>query len=1189
MQETSASQFGQRYVLQQQIGAGGMGVVYRALDRLTNEPVALKRVSSTPSVATDITSVLDVRLALAQEFQTLASIRHPHIIGVRDYGFEPDGKPYFTMELLEKPRSILEVARREQALTARIELLIQTLQALAYLHRRSIVHRDLKPGNILVVNETIKLPNGTATSQRSAKVLDFGLATTELDADSIAGTPAYIAPEVLLGEAATVASDLYAVGVIAYEMLAERHPFDTSSLDKLISQTIETNPNLTPIITRWEKPTKTPETDETGEADEPAEQTEQADNGETLDHLSDIIEREQREDIDTLAGITNAPVTIQLDQAHTRALPPVEALPDLPLYPTLPGERPSHQLSIIVQRLLNKNPRARYQDAQDVIRDLSRAIGRSPQVETAATRDSYLQAAEFVGRREELRQLLAALEQAQERKGSFWLITGESGVGKSRLLDELRIRALVRSIGVARGQTNAAARPYQLWRDPLRQLILDVPLDDSDAATLQPIIPDLSTLIGRVIPPRMAQIDPEQAQKQLISTMVKLFEQRQAPILILLEDLHWAGSESIDLLNQLRRTLEHGDLPIMIVASLRDDEGTPLPASLQNAHTLPLKRLDEPDIVRLTTFMLGPKARQREELIDLVRRESEGNVFFLIEVIRVLAGLAGELQRIGEVALPPQIFAGGIERIIQRNLHRVPAEYLPLLEAAALIGRHLELPLLEAIAPKMNLPEWLLVISEAGVLEIQNEKWQFRHEKFRDGLIHDLPPETRRAHHVKIATALEQLSSSNRDRAAMLADHWTQAGDLRRALPRLIEAGEQAYQISAYTEARRFFEQALSILEEADWIEVVENLEKHRSLLLLWLAKVNMRQNVYGEATDLLQEVLLLTGITHEQEKEAEANLLLGQTSMYLGEPENAIMFFEQAQTRYRTLNNLAGLADAMRGLARLAAVRGDMPKAGEYLTSSLALSREANNRWMISKVLTDLGRVEATQGHFGAARGYLQESLEIYTRLGNLEGMANVLLDLGQSYIFENNLPEARQYFIRSLALYRKVGSPRAPADVLNNLGYIALLQDALPKAREYFEECIEIYRNIGFEWGLANSLANLGHTFARLNDAPSARQHYRDALHHAKALGAVPLVLEVLVGFTSLMKDEPTRAVRWLALATQHPACSPDTATLAEPILKELREKLAPEAFESAFQQGAKEDLDEAINQLLVDKAAA
>src|SRR5262249_39124863 len=134
----------------------------------------------------------------------------------------------------------------------------------------------------------------------------------------------------------------------------------------------------------------------------------------------------------------------------------------------------------VLERLLEKSPENRYADAYEVITALSKAINEPVPQETVAIRESFLQAAQFIGREKELNQLTDALSETMMRRGSTWLIGGESGVGKSRLLDELRIRTLVRGALVLHGQGVAeGGLAYQLWREPLRRLLLSTDLSDA--------------------------------------------------------------------------------------------------------------------------------------------------------------------------------------------------------------------------------------------------------------------------------------------------------------------------------------------------------------------------------------------------------------------------------------------------------------------------------------------------------------------------------------------------------------------------------------------------------------------------------------------------------------------------------------------------------------------------------------
>src|SRR5579864_7135876 len=237
---TKSVMIGNRYLLTEKLGEGGMGMVFRAVDRLTGKAIALKQVttgvpdplSSSPGKSTDM------RLSLAREFQVLSSLRHPNIIGVLDYGFDEAKQPFFTMDLVEEPQTVVE-AGHQQPIATKIDLINQVLQALNYLHRRGILHRDLKPNNILVTKGQVK-------------VLDFGLSLARgqsEDEEKVAGTLSYLAPEALLGKPLDETSDLYAVGVVVYEMLVGTHPFGSGDINEMVQNILTSKPDLSGLNT----------------------------------------------------------------------------------------------------------------------------------------------------------------------------------------------------------------------------------------------------------------------------------------------------------------------------------------------------------------------------------------------------------------------------------------------------------------------------------------------------------------------------------------------------------------------------------------------------------------------------------------------------------------------------------------------------------------------------------------------------------------------------------------------------------------------------------------------------------------------------------------------------------------------------------------------------------------------------
>ncbi|MCC6620124.1 MAG: serine/threonine protein kinase, partial [Deltaproteobacteria bacterium] len=222
-----------RYQLDQKIGEGGFGSVYRATHLQMGTDVAVKvmhgSLSYTPSAPK--------RFAL--EARRSAQLRHPHTISVFDFGTTDDGLLYLVMELLEG-RPLSAVLREEGALAPdrAVHVLDQTLQALDAAHSQGVVHRDLKPDNIFLVR--------VGDDPDFVKILDFGIAKTadqggELTATGVlVGTPAYMSPEQCEGKELDGRSDLYALGCVAYMLLAGRPPFvSTTPVAYLLAHTQE--------------------------------------------------------------------------------------------------------------------------------------------------------------------------------------------------------------------------------------------------------------------------------------------------------------------------------------------------------------------------------------------------------------------------------------------------------------------------------------------------------------------------------------------------------------------------------------------------------------------------------------------------------------------------------------------------------------------------------------------------------------------------------------------------------------------------------------------------------------------------------------------------------------------------------------------------------------------------------------
>lgn len=949
-----------RYQLHEKLGQGGMGIVHRATDRLTGNSVALKQLrlspiqerTSTPSLSS---SSPDVRLLLGHEFQTIASLHHPHIISVLDYGFDTHRQPYFTMPYLQNARTILQAAAT-LPLDDRIRLIQQMLEAVAYLHRRGILHRDLKPENVLVVDDGVR-------------VLDFGLAMIKGQTSSSAGSWYYMAPELLLEQPASEASDLYALGVLAYELLTGCYPFDKHHPD-LIGQILEADPDLTP-------------------------------------------------------------------------LPPA--------------------LANVVGNLLAKQPEARYQQANGAMLAFSAAVGQPLPAETQAIRESYLQAAAFVGRENELARLRTALRAALVGQGSIWLVGGESGVGKSRLLDELRIQALVSGAIVLQGQASGerGGSSYSIWQPILRNLLLLAELEDEAASMLKSVVPDIEALIGRPVAPPPA-LSGEAGQQRLLEAIVTLFQQQTQPLLLLLEDLQWAG-EALFVLRHLQTLVP--TMPLLIVGSYRADEAPHLPQEVAEAKVLPLSRLSATAVSQLTHAMLGDLAN-RPEIATFLQQETEGNAFFLVETVRTLAEEAGRLGAIGNQPLPPHLFPQGVQAVVQRRLGQLPARERPLLEMSAIIGRQINEPVLRHLFPAHDLERWLLACGETAVFDFHHGTWRFAHDKLREGLLMDIPAAQQQTMHRQVAQTLIHLAPNQSQTAAIVAHHWHQAGDKEQAAHYYYLAGDAAAHAYANPEAIRYYSQALA--------------------LTLTLAQTNAT----GERVAQLTHVY-----TH-----------LARTLELNAQVDKALALYEEMEATAQALAaptlELAALVG--QGQIRCTGTPYFNPEQGEQLSQrGLTLAQAVGDAVAEAKINWNLLNLYRYSDKMGAAKERGERALALLHPYDLPEQKAFALNDLSHVYRSLGLSAQSQSCLTQAIGLWRQINNLPMLADSLSTGCFVAAYTGNYAQAIAFADEAYAVSSAIHNIWGQSYSRWYVGNAYWELGQPSQALRLMDDGIRWGEESG--------------------------------------------------------------------------------------
>jgi predicted ATPase len=989
-----------RYIIHEKIGEGGMGAVYRATDRLAEHILAFKQVvvptwhyQVDNDTEDEIAEAL--RLALAHEFETLASLRHPNIISVLDYGFDEERRPYFTMDYIMGAKNILEAGSGLDTV-GKVNLVQQMLQALAYLHRRGILHRDLKPANVLVTHGT------------TVRILDFGLATTQHSTMQAAGSIPYIAPEVWEDQPHTEAADLYAVGIMAFELFAGRHPFDINS-QHFIDQVLYDPPNL---------------------------------------RLLDA----------------------------------------------------SPAITAVIGNLIDKTKESRYTSAEACITAFSQAIGQPIPEESIAIRESYLQAATFVGRTQEKETLLSALEDAKEGQGSAWLVSGESGVGKSRLLDEIGTQALVQGALVLRGQgvEDVGGLPFQLWRDALQRLVLTAELDDLAVGVLQSLIPDIGRLLQRQVLPA-PELDAAAARQRLISTITNLFSHQTRWVLLILEDLHWVEA-GLEILQQLTRLAPR--LPLLIVGSYRNDEQISLAEQLPLAKELRLNRLSPSEIAELSTSMLGSVGGNLN-VLSLLQRETEGNAFFLVEVVRALAEEAGRLSAIGEMSLPQQLFPQGIQTIVQRRLARVPQVAVPLLVGTAVAGRQLDLNLLPLLAGSSHttipVETWLATCAEAAVLELFNGNWRFAHDKLRAGILETIDQTSRIKWHQTIAQLIEQAYPDTPEQGAALVFHWHEAGNLAKERHYSHIAGTYALKQSLNESALLHFDRALALTHPSELLEQFELHLAHEQIFHI------LGQRDEQQATlAILSQIAIDLVEKQQEEKRAEVALRLANYAEATGDYATAITAAQQALRVARESSDTQSEVASYLVNGRTLLRQGKHEEAQNSFNKSLQAARSHGFTNLEADSLRWLGVLFYDTGQLEMAQQYYEQSLPLYRQLQNKQGESALYNNLSIAVFSQGNIEQSLISLEKAQQLDEEIGDREGLARVLSNLSSLYLDLGDFKIAETYATQGLNTCREIDVPFGECFNLINLSLTAHFLEDDAQAEQHSLEAVALAEKIGS-------------------------------------------------------------------------------------
>ncbi|MBN1898725.1 MAG: diguanylate cyclase [Spirochaetes bacterium] len=813
-----------RYQILENVGEGGMSIVYRAKDKVKKDHVAMKFLK--PGVTS---SYIEDRIRFKKEVEVISKFNHPHIIKVYSMG-EYNRIPYIVMELLQG-ESLLEIIARGKKFKIKecIEIINQVVDALRYVHLRGIIHRDLKPANIMLVGK-----------RNEVKLLDFGLAfimeLSEIkDEEEILGTFGYMSPEAtgIVNKPLDERSDLYSLGIMFYRLVTGELPFKGKKTSEILHKQVAMIPHRPGVVNK-----------------------------------------------------------------------------DLP-----------KELDDIIMKLLEKEPDLRYQSTAGLIHDLEK-VQKGARGFVIGTHDQKVKLTyrvRLVGRKKEYDQLTSLFNKAREQQGSLCLISGEPGIGKSRLVEELRTYAYEHQglffVGKCFDQENKM--PYQPFKDILDQYIrrmkhLSKTEREEETQRLKTAmgqqmgeIAKLNYNISEIFKdiPSLERLDTaEKENVRFRMACARFFSliSKEAMVLFL-DDLQWADEGSLNLLEEILKIVNRSS--VLILGTYRDtevDAGHSLSRIKKGAesreyalHEINLKLLNYERMRNLVSEVLGESEEKAAKLTRYIMNKTMGNTFFAITLLRELVERKALVWRDGfwkedwNHINKIKVSANIIDMLLQR-IREIPEDLDVLLRIGSIIGKEFDMDLLYKLMdrPEDKVVDLIDKAIDRQLLEqsLQKGKVVFVHDRIKEAFYAKMGERERKKYHLSVGRAFEEKYSDRTELVIFdLAHHFIEGRDKEKALKYSLPAAEKAQEKYANREAIKYYGFVKRTLEKSE-------KGARMAIVLEGLGDVQRLEGLYDDAMKNFKHAIQMA---REKLYKAKIYEKMGVTLFQMGQVSEAIRVLE--------------------------------------------------------------------------------------------------------------------------------------------------------------------------------------------------------------------------------------------------------------------------------------------------------
>lgn len=735
----------------------------------------------------------------------------------------------------------------------------------------------------------------------------------------------------------------------------------------------------------------------------------------------------------------------------------------------------------------------------------------------------------FLGHAAELEQLAkvrtALLEQ---HTGGIVIIRGEAGIGKTRLVAEWLSALSPNQANVfqGRGLPYAQGTGYGIFRSLLQNALRALP--GGLAGVERYVSPDLRPHLRAILGVRTAatehsalrELEPEQIKKLTLLAMREwaVTLSAECPLILILEDFHWADDLSHDMLNALVSLTR--ELPVLLCVITRPQPEKPLSwAAAGEAATgllvteINVSPLSNEDSRALLENLINVRELP-EAMIQLLLRHAEGNPFYIEEFVRTLIERQLVHAANGQWEVSPLINTETLEipttlrGLMMARVDRLPEDLRNLLRDAAVIGLQFSASLLNEVRRRQqgsaNVLPALERLTEMGLLverhEGEEKAYAFRHILTQETIYSSLLRSQRPLLHRNIAEAIEQLYAADlAPHVEVLALHYDRAGERSKALKYLLLAGDRARQRFANREALDYYSRALQLAQH------IETYAVERRQANIGLGDINQHVGNYEEAIACYRAALE-SPTEGFQEDAAEVMLKLGQVWHKKGNQQEAEIWLRQGLAQLRLAPHPLPKVEAQLDseLGWLSLRQGDVTTAQRWLEQAAQLAGQHQLYGPLSAIFNRLGAVYYAQGDLEKATAAVQKSLELLEQVGDVVGMARPLNNLGILQKNQGDWEKALSSYHRCLEIVERIGDIEGTVIAHLNFGALYTELGEWDQAEAHLHTALKLAQQIMALNHLAQAHRNLGRVYLLRKQWGNSAQHLNAAISLYREIGA-------------------------------------------------------------------------------------